>query len=372
MKLSIQQVVKDESSLVLFKVRLKTLAKKLGFDSITIENMQIVASEMLSNQVKYSNKTGMVQLWFHGERVSGNESYKKGKAVSSSPVTIDIFAMDYGPGIKDVKKAYKDGFTTSKTMGKGLGSISRMAHESALFTLTTDALSDKNAWHGVACWGRFYRSEKEKPANYQYGLFCRAYHDMAQNGDDLWLNLDAKKMSCLHIDATGHGPEAEKIVQKVKTIKADILSKNVEKILDMTQRALVTTAGAAVVALKYNAELSQGEYCAVGDMRLFRIEASSSNKLNHSQLNELAVCSGILGRASRSYSRQEFTLNSDELILSASDGIRRNWKLEDFPGLWEQHPQLICFFLGNKKGRSSDDQSIIALKKISVKERKSE
>lgn len=352
MKLSIQQVVKDESSLVLFKVRLKTLANKLGFSSIVIENMQIVASEMLSNQIKYSNKTGMVQLWFHNDERHSNSQ-------SSVPVIIDIFAMDYGPGIDDVDKAYQDGYTTSKTMGKGLGSISRMAHESELYTST-----DKNSWHGVAFWGRFYRSENERPSYYQFGTFCRAYHDMNHNGDDLWLNIDTKKLSCLHLDATGHGSDAEIIAQKVRAIKTDIHGQDVKKMLDSTQKILAKTAGGAVSALKYNATLEEGEYCAVGDMRLFTINQANVEANVDKQLNELKVSSGILGSAARSYSRKKFKLDKDDLIFSASDGIRRNWKLTDFPGLWDKHPQLICFFLGNRKGRNSDDQSIIALKNI--------
>ncbi len=381
MKLSIQQVVKDESSLVLFKVRLKTLAKKLGFDSICIENMQIVASEMLSNQIKYSQKTGMVQLWFNNEGFNNKNHNNDGiKNSQTLPVTIDIFAMDYGPGIEDVEKAFQDGYTTSKTMGKGLGSISRMAHESGIFTLTeqkslTDqksltskksltgqkSLTNQKSWHGVACWGRFYRSENEKPARYQYGAFCRSYHDLAQNGDDLWLQLDTKKLSCLHLDATGHGSEAELIVKKMRNAGADIHKQGVKTMLDISKRQLKSTAGGAVVALKYNAEAGQGEYSAVGDMRVFTLNCSKENPLG--VIHDLEVASGILGIESRSHSRQKYTLESNELIFSTSDGIRRNWKLTDFPGLWDKHPQLICFFLGNKKGRSSDDQSMIAIKK---------
>ncbi len=131
MKLVIQQVVKDNSALVLFKVRLKTLARKLGFDSVRMENMQIVASEMLSNQIKYSGKTGMVQLWCNA--LAENTRNK-----NAPPVTLDIFAMDYGPGIADIDQAFEDGYTTSRTMGKGLGSVKRLADEYDVYSLTED------------------------------------------------------------------------------------------------------------------------------------------------------------------------------------------------------------------------------------------
>ena len=345
MKLSIQQVVKDESAQVLFKVRIKTLARKLGFDTLSVENMLIVASEMLSNQIKYSNKTGMVQLWYNDGRF--NDEIKN----KAEPVTIDIFAMDYGPGIDDIKMAQKDGFTTSKTMGKGLGSIQRMADDYDLYSL-----KDNKNWHGVAIWGRFYLNKNERPANYQLGQFQRAYHDIAHNGDDIWLNVNKHRVSWLHLDGTGHGEEAYNIVKKVRQVKTDIHGESTRQMLDITARALTDTPGAAGAALKFNISTRQIEYSAVGDMRMTII--------HNNQLTDLEVSSGVLGDVSRSYNSQSVTSGSHELFISASDGIRRNWKLEDFPGLWEKHPQLVCFLLGNRKGRNSDDQSMIALKPL--------
>jgi hypothetical protein len=46
------------------------------------------------------------------------------------------------------------------------------------------------------------------------------------------------------------------------------------------------------------------------------------------------------------------------VVVTASDGIRRNWDTENFTGLFSHHPQLIAYTLGNIMGRISDDQSI--------------
>lgn len=345
MKLSIQQIVKDESSQVLFKVRLKTLANKLGFSSFDIEQMQIVASEMLSNQLKYSNKTGMVQLWFN------DNSHKVGHHSDVMPITIDIFAMDFGPGISDLGKALQDGFTTSRTMGKGLGSIKRLAHEYDLYTLSGDI-----GWHGVAVWARFYKSKKEIPKNYQIGYFSKAYHNMPCNGDDIWLNMKNNLVTWLHIDGTGHGKNAENIVRKVRSIKMDLHSQSAQHMLDITCRALNESDGAAGLAFKYNPVSFHGEYSGVGDMRMVLIKEN--------KMSDLTISSGVLGHVTRNYGSHSLSLESGDLLMSASDGIRRNWALNDFPNLWDRHPQLICFFLGDRKGRKSDDQSLIALRKL--------
>lgn len=349
MKLVIQQVVKDNSALVLFKVRLKTLARKLGFDSVRMENMQIVASEMLSNQIKYSGKTGMVQLWC-------NAPAENTRNKNAPPVTLDIFAMDYGPGIADIDQAFEDGYTTSRTMGKGLGSVKRLADEYDVYSLTEDKEKNSKSWHGVAIWARFYLHAEECPGHYQLGVFERAWHDSTVNGDNIYILLSKNQLSCLHLDATGHGQAARDIVDRLQLARADIYKLSACNMLDWVAKKLTGTKGAAGVALKYNLSSGRCEYSAVGDMRLCYLDSQGMT------LPE--VSSGILGDVSRNHDSRHIQLVKNSILISASDGIRRNWTMETFQGLWTKHAQLIAFVLGNRKGRSSDDQSLIILKKL--------
>ncbi len=349
MKLVIQQVVKDNSALVLFKVRLKTLARKLGFDSVRMENMQIVASEMLSNQIKYSGKTGMVQLWCHTPA-------EETRNINLLPVTLDIFAMDYGPGIADIDQAFQDGYTTSRTMGKGLGSVKRLADEYDVYSQAKSNEKNSKSWHGVAIWARFYLDADECPLHYQLGTFKRAWHDSAINGDDIQLQLSKNQLACLHLDATGHGQAARDIITRLLPVRSDVFKLSACNMLDWVAKKLSGTKGAAGVALKYNVRSGRCEYSAVGDMRLCYLDSQGMT------LPE--VSSGILGDVSRNHDSQHIQLVKDSVLISASDGIRRNWTMETFHGLWTKHAQLIAFVLGNRKGRSSDDQSLVILKKL--------
>lgn len=349
MKLAIQQVVKDDSAQVLFKVRLKTLARKLGFNSVSMENMQIVASEMLSNQIKYSRKTGMVQLWF----CNPDDEVQKN---SSAPVVVDIFAMDYGPGIEDIDKAIQDGYTTSRTMGKGLGSIKRLADEFDVYSQVEIKEKPNARWHGVAIWARFYLHAKQRPQDYQLGLFERAYQDRNFNGDNIQLQITKNQLVCLHVDATGHGQTAQKIIDKLHMVRADIFKPSASNMLDTVARALVNTAGAAGTALKYSISGGRCEYSAVGDMRLVY--------LDNQKMTVLEVAPGILGDISRNHDSKQVLLEKNSILISASDGIRRNWTMATFVDLWAKHAQIIAFVLGNQKGRASDDQSMVVLKRL--------
>jgi hypothetical protein len=80
--------------------------------------------------------------------------------------------------------------------------------------------------------------------------------------------------------------------------------------------------------------------------------------LDQEQMQLLSFAPGILGKEHRSTSPFQAKLGKRALIVTASDGIRRNWDTENFVGLFNHHPQLIAYTLGNIMGRVSDDQSV--------------
>ena len=74
---------------------------------------------------------------------------------------------------------------------------------------------------------------------------------------------------------------------------------------------------------------------------------------------------GILGYEHRSMEVMKIPFPLQAMFLTASDGIRSKWQLDDFPGLWRLHPQLIAMFLSYVMGRSSDDKSIMVARATS-------
>lgn len=46
--------------------------------------------------------------------------------LSRTPPTIAVVCTDNGPGIRDVEEALRDGFSTAKSMGRGLGGAKRL------------------------------------------------------------------------------------------------------------------------------------------------------------------------------------------------------------------------------------------------------
>ena len=330
-KLLFNSATHSESSLILLRSKLAAITQRYGVAGIKRENMLLVASELVSNNVKHAAGRGMVQLWQQPGRV------------------LDLLSLDFGPGISNLETAEEDGFSTSSTLGKGLGAIRRLSDESYIYTQHLSP-GQPRKWSGTVILARFYLDGecKEAQSGFKFGLYSRSLLDERYNGDRIYLQRDGKVLRWLHLDGLGHGEEAQAATADLAAHLANYESP--EAILALIDRQLVSTRGAVAITgeidlARYNLRLS-----GVGDM--------NAHIYDQEQFQHIVFAPGILGREHRSASVLETDFDKKCVILTASDGIRRNWDEANFVGLFHQHPQMIAYTLGNIMGRISDDQSI--------------
>lgn len=330
-KLLFNNATQSESALILLRSKLSAITQRLGISSLKRENMLLVASELVSNNVKHAAGRGMVQLWKQPGRV------------------LDLLSLDYGPGIQNLSTAEEDGYSTSRTLGKGLGAIRRLSDESYIYTQQVRPGQPKK-WSGTVILARFYLDNecKEAKSGFKFGLYSRALSDERYNGDRIYLQRTGKLLRWLHLDGLGHGEEAQEATADLATHLINYESP--ETILATVDGQLSSTRGAVAITgeidlAKYHLRLS-----GVGDM--------SAHIYNQDQIQQIAFAPGVLGREHRSTTEFQTDFGKKSVIITASDGIRRNWDTANFAGLFNQHPQLIAYTLGNIMGRISDDQSI--------------
>ncbi len=91
----------------------RELARRLGFSSIDCTLIATAISELSRNIVLYAG---------HGEICVG-EDHPMGAT------GIVITAVDHGPGIRDVRSALQDGYSTSRGLGLGLPGVKRIMDE---------------------------------------------------------------------------------------------------------------------------------------------------------------------------------------------------------------------------------------------------
>jgi serine/threonine-protein kinase RsbT len=102
-----------DQDVVIFRNRVKESASKIGMSLLNQTKLITAASELVRNMLKYANG-GKVHL----EIISNN-----GKT------GVRLVFEDKGPGIKDIKEAMKDGFSTGKSLGLGLPGAKRLVNE---------------------------------------------------------------------------------------------------------------------------------------------------------------------------------------------------------------------------------------------------
>jgi anti-sigma regulatory factor (Ser/Thr protein kinase) len=328
-KLLYSGATKNESALILLRSKLAAIAHRLGIPDLKRENMLLVASELVQNNIKHAGGSGMIQVW-----------------MQPGPI-LDILALDYGPGIADLAKAEEDGYSTAKTFGKGLGAIRRLSDESYIYT-QPEHFGQVKKWSGTVFLARFILGSDKDFLPMKIGLFSRSLSDKRYNGDRIYWQKKGHFLRWLHLDGLGHGEEALNATANLATHLAH--SDKLDKILDKVDRQLVETRGAVGMVCEIDLVQHNVQLLGVGDMH--------AHIYDHELMQLVAFAPGILGKEHRSTSPFQFTLGKRAVVVTASDGIRRNWDTENFTGLFSHHPQLIAYTLGNIMGRISDDQSI--------------
>lgn len=328
---------------ILLRSRLQATARRMGFNDGQRENMVLVAAEMVSNQIKYAGSRGMLQIW------------------QQPGPTLDLVALDFGPGIANLAEAHQDGFSTSKTLGKGLGSIRSLSHHSGAYTVPERMGVPANPdarWHGCAFWSRFSPDPKRvfdtdaRAPDFEIGLFTRALTDDRFNGDRIYIERNDGRLRWLHLDGLGHGELAQQATDHL----ADTLfsSPDVVEVLNRVDRQLKLTRGAVAMLSEMDQDNMQAHIAGVGDMRAYWQVRD--------QFQSITFAPGILGKEHKTPRATAVTLDKQSTVVTASDGVRRHWDETTFPGLLKQHPQLIAYVLGNILGRASDDQSLCVVR----------
>lgn len=336
MKLLVEQGAKGESGQVLLRSRLRAVSRRMGFGDVEREHLELACNEMVTNQHKFAEGNGLVQLW----------------QVSSPAPALDLFAFDYGKGIPDVAAALRDGYTTAGTMGKGLGAIRRLSSQSDVYSVALEHAKGL-PWHGTAVWARFCRAAASAaPPVHEHGTCLRAYQDSPFNGDRIEARTSRGRLRWLHLDALGHGREAAEVAEGLGPFLDD--ETPVDGLLARLSERLRGTRGAVGMACEADAQAQTLKVCGVGDMVAWLVA--------NGEKRAIAFSPGVLGHAHRKPETLILPFPGHALAVTASDGLRRNLTLGTLPALWRHHPQLIALVLAQVMGRHNDDRSVFAVR----------
>jgi serine/threonine-protein kinase RsbT len=105
--------IKREPDVILYRNRVKELAAKIGMSLVGQTKLITAASELVRNMLRYAEGgTGTIEV-----------------VVKNNIKGIRLTFADKGPGIKDLKLAMQDGFSTGRSLGLGLPGAKRLSNE---------------------------------------------------------------------------------------------------------------------------------------------------------------------------------------------------------------------------------------------------
>ena len=110
--------VRESNEVALVRHAARDWAVHLGFSLVDQTKMVTAASELARNMVIYGG--GGIVL-FESLQVDGR-------------LGLRLTFEDHGPGIPDIERALKDGFTTGTGLGLGLGGAKRLSNEFEIFS----------------------------------------------------------------------------------------------------------------------------------------------------------------------------------------------------------------------------------------------
>lgn len=300
------------------------LAGGLGLAAHEIDRAALVATEAASNVLKHAGR-GELLLCVHP---------------GAAPM-LEMLMLDAGPGF-DAASAGVDGYSTSGTLGGGLGALRRLSSELQIYSppgggsLVRIAIAAGNL--------------PAPSAAFEVGALSLPHPGETVCGDAFGWRVDGDRGLFVVADGLGHGSEARRASARV----IDALppaSEPPTRLLQQAHAALHGTRGAAVGVTVI--DLAAGQACHAG------IGNIAARIFDDSGVKNMVSLAGIVGHNVRKLQSFDHPFGPHSLLVMHSDGLGTRWQLDAYPGLQAQHPAIIAAVLYRDHARGHDDISVL-------------
>ncbi len=299
------------------------VAAEADLNDVDSGRLSIITSELASNILKHS---------LHGEILVGNLRGHR---------TIDVIALDQGPGINDVDHAMRDGFSSAGTAGQGLGAVRRQSDHCEIYTRPEKGTAI------IATVG-------EPPPNhsrFEVGVVCRPVKGEIDCGDGWAMGQSTHRQQIMVVDGLGHGPDAHRAAAEAMQVFEEHATNGPSDLLNFAHLALRPTRGAAVAIADIDYENGTLRYAGVGNI--------AGTIVENGTVRSMISHNGTVGAEMRKV--QEFTYPwvSDSLLVMNSDGLTTHWRLDPYPGLQMKSALMIAAILYRDFKRTRDDSTVL-------------
>lgn len=319
----------DRSSVAEVRRAAGVRARELGWNATVCGETEIVATELATNLVKHA-RDGVVALAAAPD--------------GSNRDALLMVAIDRGPGIPDLARSFVDGFSTSGSLGTGLGAIQRLAFE-------TDALSTPDGTVMIAeVRNRTTETATRERRRVRLAGFGVPKDGEIVNGDAWACRWLGETLAIIVCDGLGHGHEASKASQRAIECFESQGWETPKQALELANEALRPTRGAAAAVAFVDVAQHRVRFCGVGNIVAgIVVDEHSHHLVSHN---------GILGTAPR-IGEFEYEWPAGATLIMHSDGLSSRWPIARWSGVWHRHPALIAGIAYRDLARGTDDAVVV-------------
>lgn len=291
----------------------------------------LVATEIATNLVKHSGGGSLIVEPYADDDGSG----------------VEILALDQGPGMPDVQRCFRDGYSTTGSPGTGLGAVTRMSSRYDVYSSVPG---------GTVLMARIAGDGAPAIANgrkVELGAVLSPYPGEMECGD-AWAYGNRRGEALFVVDGIGHGALAAAAAAVAKEVFDAHGGEDCVPLVERMHRALAPTRGAALALARLDHDRKLVRFVGVGNIAAsFVAEGKQRRMVSHN---------GTAGHRTPRIAEFTHPFSGQTVVIMHSDGISARWELEDYPGLASLHPSVIAGVLFRDHRRARDDATVAVMR----------
>lgn len=322
--------ITDRSFVAYAKREIHLLSSKWRFSETQIAEIDLIVSELCSNLIKHGGGGEILVRLMQRDRNSD---------------LLEVICIDNGKGFDDAAKMMRDGFSTTQTLGHGLGSIYRLSDNFQL-------LSRVDWGTLLYCCKHSSRPGDSTKRKVDIKAVCVPKQAETVCGDGYEVKVKGSLTQILMGDGLGHGPMAHEAMEGACSIFRETDIDDPSEMIRKLHQELRKSRGLVCSLAYLDHRKNEWTICGVGNI-MSRIYTGITYK-NYMGYN------GVVGmNIPKTLNNSIVPAEKNQRLIMCSDGIRSGWDLSKYPGILRYDNAIIAASILKDFSRKTDDTSVL-------------
>ena len=246
-------------------------------------------------------------------------------------------------------KVLEDHFSSSNTLGHGLGSIRRLSDVFDIYSAP--------GWGTISLVRVFknLKKNKPKPGTIRFGGLLLPKPGETVSGDGYHFRTTRNGFAVMLADGLGHGKEAHEAVRQATSVFQSAIIQEASDMIRDIHNAIRKTRGAVINVYIFNEPQNNWHVCGVGNIATKFIGGIMQK--NYIPYN------GIVGHNIPN-TINDVILKKEEYnhFVACSDGIKSRWDLTRLGDTAKKDPLILSAAIYKEFARQTDDMSVVSCK----------